>query len=156
ISFQTRTYLPTGNFTRGLGTGHVSMDLSLPFNIKLAPETCWQGQLAYQFPIGGDQLYQGPIFHYHTSINQTLCHCGRDVQLAGLVEMNFYQIMGGNYTIPGDGVASAKNVGTILNLGPGLRLNICDKIDFGIGSAFSLTSSSIGEQIIRADFRWRF
>src|SRR5207253_2947240 len=67
VSFQVRTYLPTGNFTRGLGTGHVSIDLSLPFNLKLAPETCWQGQLAYLFPIGGDQLYQGPVFHYHTS-----------------------------------------------------------------------------------------
>jgi len=124
--------------------------------VKIAPRTSLEGQLAYWFPIGGDQLYQGPVFHFHQSLNHMLYCCGRDVQLVGVLEMNGYCILGGNYTVPGDGTFSAKDVGKMLSIGPGLRLNICNVIDFGIGSAFSLTSDSIGEQIIRADFRWRF
>ncbi len=156
FALEFRTFVPTGNFTRGLGTGHVSLEPSLLLGVKLAPHTYFQGQLSYWFPIGGDQFYQGPVYHCHAALNQTLYGCGRDVQLVGVLEMNGYQILGGNYTLPGDGTLSAKDVGNIFSIGPGLRLNICDVIDFGVGSAFSLTEDSIGEQIVRADFRWRF
>ena len=51
---------------------------------------------------------------------------------------------------------SAKTIGSIVSIGPGIRLVICDKIDFGIGSAFNITKDSMGDEAIRVDFRWRF
>jgi hypothetical protein len=44
----------------------------------------------------------------------------------------------------------------MVSAGPGLRLFICDKIDLGVGSAFAFTGTHWAEELIRAEFRWRF
>jgi hypothetical protein len=44
----------------------------------------------------------------------------------------------------------------MVSVGPGLRLYICDKIDFGVGTAFALTGDHWEEELIRGEFRWRF
>jgi hypothetical protein len=157
VSFQFRTYAPTGNFTKGLGTGHVALEPSLLFAFKLTDRLYAQSELAYLFPLGGDQTYQGPIFHYHGSLNYLLCNCGHDIQLIGTAEMVGYEIEGGAYTDPFTGTPlSAKDIGSIFSMGPGLRLEFCDKIDFGVGGLFSLTNDRMTKDLIRAEFRWRF
>jgi hypothetical protein len=62
LAFQFRTYLPTGDFTQGIGNGHVSLEPSLLTSVKLTPTSYFQGQLSYWFPIGGDPDYQGNVF----------------------------------------------------------------------------------------------
>ena len=59
LTFQFKTYLPTGNATKGLGTGHVSLEPSLLTSVRLASETYFQGQLSEWIPIGGDPTYAG-------------------------------------------------------------------------------------------------
>jgi hypothetical protein len=157
LTFQFRTYLPTGNFTAGLGVGHVSLEPSLLMSLKLTPTTYLQGQMAYLAPIGGDPQYEGPIFHYHLSLNQLLCACGKDIQLIGLLEANGYQIAGGAYTDPISGQAlSARDVGNIFSVGPGVRLSVCNKIDFGLGTAFAVSRDRFAGQWLRTELRWRF
>jgi hypothetical protein len=157
FAFGLKTFVPTGNFTKGLGTGHVSLEPSAMLALRLAPETYLQAQLAYRIPIGGDAVYQGPVLHYHLSLNQLLWHCGNDIKLIGVAELNGYEITGGAFTDTVTGLPrSAKQVGDIANIGPGIRLVICDKIDFGIGSAFNFTTSSMGDEWLRVEFRWRF
>jgi hypothetical protein len=157
FAFGLKTFVPTGNFTKGLGTSHVSLEPALMLALRLAPETYLQAELAYRIPIGGDGTYQGPVLHYHLSLNQLLWHCGNDIKLIGVAELNGYEITGGAYTDTVTGLPlSAKNVGDIASIGPGIRLVICDKIDFGIGSAFNFTSSSMGDEWLRIEFRWRF
>src|SRR5262249_14363464 len=60
FSFQFKTFLPTGNFTAGVGTGHVSLEPGFLTAIKLTPGLYFQGEGAYWFPIGGDAGAQGP------------------------------------------------------------------------------------------------
>jgi hypothetical protein len=168
FTFQFKTFIPTGNFTQGIGTGHTSLEPSLLFALKLMPSTFLQGQVAYLFPIGGDLDYQGSVVHYHLSLNQMLWHCGKDIELVGTLEANGYNFLNGDYTIPTPGPfpnigavpatvrGRAESVGNIFSIGPGVRLNICNKIDFGVGSAFAVTNDSIGDVSVRADFRWRF
>src|SRR5262249_3143137 len=55
LTFQFRTYVPTGNSRNGIGTGHVSLEPSLLASLKLSPNTYLQSQLAEWIPIGGDQ-----------------------------------------------------------------------------------------------------
>ena len=69
ITFQFRTYIPSGNPTTGLGTGHASLEPSLLLAVNLAKDTYFQGQLAEWIPLGGDPGYQGAILHYHASLN---------------------------------------------------------------------------------------
>jgi hypothetical protein len=157
LTFAFNTIVPSGNFTRGLGTGHVSLEPAGLMALKLHPRTYLQSELAYRIPIGGDQAFQGPVLHYHCSLNHLLWSCGKDIQLIGVAELNGYELLGGAYTDPATGAAlSAKTIGSIINIGPGVRLVICDKIDFGVGSAFNITNDSMGDEMLRVQFRWRF
>jgi hypothetical protein len=155
LTFQFKTYIPTGDFTKGLGTNHVSLEPSLLFNLKLCPHWYIQGQFAYWIPVGGDNLYQGNVFHCHFSLNHILWRPMPDVQLVGTVELNEWTVLNGNFTDPVSGRANEAST-AMLSMGPGLRLFICDRIDFGCGSAFALTSDRWADEVVRAEFRWRF
>lgn len=166
ITFQFKTYIPTGNFTKGLGTGHVSLEPSLIFGIKLSPTAHLQIQQAYWIPIGGDPLYQANVYHGHIALNKILwCPC-RDFKIVGTMELNGWQIFGGAFTDPDLVLANPMN-GTLspvshsastvmLNTGPGVRMVICDRIDLGVGSAFAITGSRWAAETVRVEFRWRF
>jgi hypothetical protein len=159
FAFAFDTIIPAGNFTRADGTGHVSLEPAFLMALKLAQPTYLQAEVAYRIPIGGDQAFEGPVLHYHFSLNHLLWSCGscNGIKLIATAELNGYELLGGAYFDPVTGTAqSAKNIGSIINIGPGIRLVVCDKVDFGIGSAFNITTNSMGDEAIRAEFRWRF
>jgi hypothetical protein len=156
IAFMFRTYIPTGNFLKGLGTGHVSLEPSLLVGVKLSPVTYFQGQLSEWIPIGGDPTYQGSILHYHMSINQELWRILPDIPLIGTVEFNGWSFQDGAYTDPFLGGPQKSSDYTYAELGCGLRLFICDRIDFGIGYSHALTRQHFAEDFFRAEFRVRF
>jgi hypothetical protein len=157
FSFAFNTFVPTANFTKGLGTGNVSLEPALLLALKVTPSTFVQSEVAYRFPLGGDNTYQGPVFHYHLSLNQLLWNCGCDLKLIGTAEMSGYEITGGAYTDPATGIPlSAKSVGDVLSLGPGFRFVVCDKVDFGAAMMFAVTHQSMGDEYLRVELRWRF
>lgn len=157
FAFQFNTFVPTGNFNKGLGTGHVSLEPALLLALKLTPEMYLQSELAYRIPIGGDTSYQGPAVYYSLSLNKLLWHCGCDLKLIGTAELSGWEITGGAYTDPPSGaMIGAKSVGDIISIGPGLRFVVCDKLDFGAGGVFALTRKSMGDEILKVEMRWRF
>jgi hypothetical protein len=155
LGFVFRTFIPIGNFTRGIGTGHVSLEPSLVLGLKLAPDTYFQGQLAEWVPIGGDPDYAGSILHYHFSVNQVLCRLMPDVPLIGTLELNGWSFQHGEFTDPFLGPQKVGGL-TYVSMGPGLRLFVCDKIDVGLGTAFAVTQHHFAEQLYRTEFRVRF
>jgi hypothetical protein len=156
FSFAFNTIVATGNFLKGLGTGHVSLEPALLLSLKLAPETYLQTELAYRFPLGGDGTYQGPVLHYHVSLNQLLWSCGHDIKLIGTAELNGFELLGGAYTSNAGTTLGAKGISDIVSIGPGIRLVICDRIDLGLAGGFNLTSNSMGDEYLQVEFRWRF
>jgi hypothetical protein len=156
LTFQMTTYLPVGSPFKGLGTGHVSLEPSLLFDLKLGPETYFESQLAVWIPLGGDPGYQGAITHYHFSLNHTLFRCLPNVPLIGTLELSGWSFESGSYTDPVLGSFQHAGGETYVSAGPGLRLVVCDKIDFGVGTHFSLTKDHWADTLIRAEFRWRF
>src|SRR5262249_37938184 len=95
ITFQFKTTLPTGSFLQGLGTGHVSLEPSLLFNINCGHDTYLQGQLSYWIPVGGDPLYQGNIFHTHYSLNHLLWKPCNGVLVIGTAELSHWTVLNG-------------------------------------------------------------
>ena len=95
-AFQFKTFVPAGSAGGGVGTGHVSLEPSLLFAVKLGPKTYLQEQIAYWIPIAGDKLYQGNVFHNHLSVNHVLWQPAARVQLVGTLEFNEYTVMNGN------------------------------------------------------------
>jgi hypothetical protein len=151
LSFQFRTYLPTGNASTGLGSGHVALEPSLLTSIRLGPETYFQGQLAEWIPIGGDPSYQGSLLRYGVAFNQVLYHPNPDLSLIGVFEANCWSFQDGLYTTP-FGPKNASNQ-TYANLGPGLRMSICNRIDFGVAASWAVSSGSWANPWVRTEIR---
>jgi hypothetical protein len=164
LSFQFKTYIPTGAAVNGMGTQHVSLEPGFLFNICVSPTTYIQAQTSYWIPIGGDTVFQANIWHSHIALNHVLwCPCN-DLKVIGTAEVNEWSVFDGAYTITDFGSAAApvKTVfghdgsATIVSAGPGIRGILCDKYDLGIGSAFALTGSRWATEEIRVEFRMRF
>ena len=156
LGFEFKTYILSGNFRKGLGTGHMSLEPSVLMGVKLAPETFFQGQVSEWVPLGGDPSYAGSILHFHMSLNQVLFRILPDVPLIGTLEFNGWAFQDGAYTDPILGPFQ-KSAGTVyLSPGAGLRLFICDKVDIGFGAEISITKEHFAEELFRTEVRWRF
>jgi hypothetical protein len=153
MAFQFKTYIPIGSTGKGVSNGHVSLEPALLFGLKLAADTYLQAEVAYWIPIGGDSGFQSDVFHAHFSLNQILYRFLPDVQLIGTCEVSEWTVMNANATAGNTVVSGA---GSTVNGGFGVRLNICDKVDFGVGSQFYLFGSRWEDDQFRAEFRWRF
>ncbi|HTN74607.1 MAG TPA: hypothetical protein VL096_05150 [Pirellulaceae bacterium] len=155
ITLQFKTFLPVGVGFSGLGTQHVSLEPSLLMALNLAPDTYAQAQISEWIPISADANAAGAILHYHASLNQVLYRWQPSIPVIGTLEANGWSFQDGQYTDPVLGVQSASGT-TYVSAGPGVRVVVCDKVDFGIGSAFAITDQHWGEQTFRSEFRWRF
>ncbi len=155
ITFQMRTTIPQGNPLQGLGVGHVSLEPSLLFGLNVAPDRYLQAQLSEWIPIAGDPTYAGSILHYHFAYNRVLLHAQHDVKLISTLGLNGFSFQDGSYTDPNLGTLSANHY-TYLSAGPGVRLVICNKIDFGVAADFAMTKQHFAQQLVRTEFRWRY
>jgi hypothetical protein len=156
LGFLFRTYIPTGTFTKGLGTGHVSFEPELLLAVKITADTYLQAEIAEWIPVGGDPLYEGSIFHYHTSLNQVVYRILPDVPVIGTLEFMGWSFQAGRYTDPVLGPFQKSSGDSYLYVGSGLRLVICDRIDFGISAAFAVSDHHWADQLYRSEVRWRF
>ena len=155
MTFQLGTTIPVGLSGRGIGNGHVSMEPSLLWAVKLFPETYWQGQLGYWIPISGTSGFAGSVVIWNNSLNHVLCRPMRDTALIGTIESTGYTFTAGSVT-NANGVVESANDTTYFNVGPGLRLAVCDKLDIGFGVQFAVTGTRFAQQLYRTEFRWRF
>jgi hypothetical protein len=155
VSLQFKTVIPTGNFTAGLGTGHVSLEPSLLAALKLCPTTYVQTEIAEWIPLGGTPGFAGSVFHYHASLNQNLCHWGDCINVIGVMEFNGYSFSGAFTDFP-SGAVVGNNGSNFANAGPGLRIQICDKADIGFAADFGFGNMHGPAQIYRTELRIRY
>jgi hypothetical protein len=155
IGFMFKTYLPVGNFRKGLGTGHVSLEPSLLATLKITPDTYFESQLSEWIPLGGDNDYAGALLHTHCALNHVLCRPLHDVELIGTVEFNGYFFQDGAFSDPVRGQFQKSSDDSYLSIGPGLRLVICEWLDFGAAAAIALGDHG-PEQVYRGEFRVRY
>jgi hypothetical protein len=167
LAFQVRTYIPTGSSRNGLGTGHTALEPSLLSSVKLSQDTYVQSQVAYWIPVGGDQSFEGAVWHYGASLNHEWCKKG-PFALISTAEFNGYTFTDGavaNRALaavqppPGanrDFYVDRGAAETYCYLGSGLRVVICDKYDLGFGATFALTQNHFADQLYRTEFRVRY
>lgn len=155
LASQFRTYIPTGNFGKGLGTGHVALEPGLLFGLRLAPDTYLQGQVLEWIPIAGDPDYAGAHLRYGLSLNHVLWRPVRDVQLIATLELSGISFQDGLYTDPvlGPRKLSGQNA---LSVGSGCRLFFCDTFDIGIAGNFGITGKYLVREQLRFEMRFRY
>jgi hypothetical protein len=164
VSFQFKSYMPSGNSAQGLGTGHVSVEPSLLMSLRLAENTYFQGQLAQWIPLGGTNKIAGGVLHYHFSFNQVLWNYTPDSPIIGTFEMNGYSFQNGGYTGPvlsngGNNLAFATvaNSGdTYFDMGPGIRKSVCNMMDYGGAIVWTVTSPHFASPLFRVEVRFLF
>lgn len=156
VSMQLKTYIPIGNTLKGVGNGHVSIEPSLLFALKLGRDTYFQGQISEWIPIGGDPIYAGSVLHSHFSLNHVLHRFGPEIPFVGTMEMNTFSFQDGAYTDPINGAFQKSSGTTYVSMGPGMRLFFCDKLDIGFGSAIALTGDHFSREYYRTSLRLRF
>lgn len=156
VSMQMKTYLPVGNFLKGVGNGHVSLEPSLLFALKLNCDTYLQGQISEWIPIGGDPIYSGSVLHSHFSLNHVVHRFGPDIPVVGTFETNTFSFQDGAYTDNTNGAFQKSSGTTYVSVGPGIRLFFCDKLDIGFGSAIAVTGDHFSREYYRTSIRMRF
>lgn len=156
ITMQTKFITPTGNSSKGFGTGHLSIEPSLIFGVNLGPQSYLQAQVAQWIPIAGGPDYAGAVLHYHAAYNRTLFGSPHRVHVIGSFEINGWSFQDGAFSDPVLGQFQQASGTTYLTGAAGLRTVICDKIDFGVGFSNALTDEHFADQLFRSEFRVRF
>lgn len=154
MTFQFKTYTPVGQSSKGLGTGHVSLEPSLLASLKLTPKMYLESQISQWIPIASG--YNAGVLHYHFALNRTLCHYGA-LHVIGTGGLDCYTFQGGGFTTPAPGFPmSTADSETYVSASPGIRFVFCDWLDLGVGASLSLTSDRFADQLYRTEFRIRF
>lgn len=147
--------IPTSNPTKGLSNGHVTLKPSLLFGVKTSEESYLQMQITEGIPIGGDPDFAGAYLSYSASLNRVVWGDVNNTSLIRTLEYSGVTFQDGAFTDTAAGGATVFTSGESFGLlGGGLRLNICNKINFGVAGLFRVTDIS-PDATVRTEFQFR-
>jgi len=167
LTFQFKSYFPSGDASKGLGTNHYSIEPSLLMYQKLSSRFSVEGQIGDWHPIGGSagvptagsEGFAGDVFFYGIGPSYKL-YQGHHIGLVPVVELFGWHVLGGFQTQPVtgtvDGAASEVSGMNIVNLKFGVRTNIGlhNSVYAGFGQA--LTHDDWYKHIVRLEYRYSF
>jgi len=168
LTFQFRTYIPTGDPARGLGTGHVSLEPGLLLDQRLTDRLVLEGQFRGWIPIdGGDAA--GNILIYGLGLGYDVYRCNA-FRVTPVVEFVGWSVLSGFESFFGHisatappgvvlptthGVLDASD-DTILNAKVGVRTYFNERSDLYVGYGRALTDERWYRDIVRVEYRLRF
>jgi hypothetical protein len=155
-SFQFRTYAPTGDGDRGLGTEHVSLEPALLVYQRLSDRLIVEGELRYWVPIDGTD-FAGDIIRYGIGFSygeRSRC----DLWLTPVAEVVGWTVLDGKASGRGPGGPFVENAegDTIVNVKLGVRLGFGDLADVYTGYGRALTGDTWYKEIYRVELRLLF
>jgi hypothetical protein len=168
LTLQFRTYVPTGDAGRGLGTGHVSVEPALLYYKQMTERLVFQAQLMDWIPIGGT-AEAGNVLSYGAGFAYDV-YRSCNLRVAPVVEMLGWTVLSGyesfflpdstfntaGLNVPSNhGVANATG-DTIINGKIGVRTYFGDSVDFYVGYGRALTGDHWYTDIVRAELRIKF
>ena len=150
------TRMQSGSFTKGLGTGHFSLEPGVLASYGWSRETYWHSELRLLVPLGGDPLYQGNILRWGFGVSHLLYDSDRWAVIP-TVESVFHSILDGQATGP-NGIPFAVDGETISTLHFGMRIASDTGRDFGlvemgVSGGFNLSSNGWYDSMIRFEIR---
>jgi hypothetical protein len=171
LTFQFKTYAPTGDARRGLGTRHVSLEPGLLYLRQISDRAYFQGELRYWIPVGGTD-YAGNILRYGAGIGYDIIGSYRDtgplnpyvstrgLRVTAVTEFVGWSVFDGRFTpgnVPGQNVASepVPDGFTVVNVKPGFRFTKnCGSVYAGAGIA--ITGDRWYSDLFRLEYRRMF
>jgi len=156
-SFQFRTYVPTGDSFKGLGTHHTSLEPAFLFYDRLTDRLSAEGELRDWIPIGGTD-FSGNILRIGAGLSYSLYQRER-FQIVPVAEMVGWAVLSGKDFEPlgGDAFQTIDAAGQfILNAKLGCRFKFGDWGELYTGYGRPLTGDRWYANTFRLEFRLLF
>jgi hypothetical protein len=153
-TFQLRTYVPTGDGRRGLGTAHTSLEPALLVYWRLDERLGFEGELRDWVPIGGT-AFAGNVLRYGAGLHYNWLQTEK-LQVVPVVELVGWTVLGGRESVPGsDGAVQVKDAAgdTIVNAKFGLRFKTDGWGDLYTGYGRALTGDRWYANTFRIEWR---
>jgi hypothetical protein len=157
VTFQFRTWIPTGHAEEGLGNDHISLEPALLVYQKMDERLTLEGELRYWIPIDGTD-FAGDIVRYGVGASY-LIHDDGCVQIRPVVEVVGWTVLSGGATAvsPFNVVTVEDAAGdTIVNAKVGVRATFDGNLDLYAGYGRPLTGDRWYENVLRFELRYRF
>jgi hypothetical protein len=168
VTFQFKSYFPSGDASNGLGTNHYSVEPSLLLYQRLSDRLRVEGQVGDWHPIGGSagvpvtnsQGFAGDVFFYGVGPSYTV-YRGHGIALTPVLELFGWHVVNGFETSPGaagaiDGVATDVGGTNIVNLKFGVRTSVGLHNSFYVGFGQQVTHDFWYRHIVRLEYRYVF
>jgi hypothetical protein len=162
LTFQFIASFPSGDSTRGLGTGHYSVAPSLLYFQKFTDRLSFEAQVGDSHPISssGQLDFAGDVFMYGFGPSYVL-YRGEKVRFAPVIELVGWHVLGGLENNADALINTGNplvNVGgtNVVNLKVGARTSIGNHNSFYMGYGQALTHDFWYRQILRVEYRYTF
>lgn len=177
LTFQFRTYAPTGNFRDGLGNGHWTLEPGVLLYQRLTDRLVLQGQFRDWIPIGGTQdvftgrRFSGNMLIYGLGLGYDLYRSTK-VRVVPITEFVGWTVLdglatnaaaGGIAAVPPIGVVLPQGHGienasgnTIFNVKLGVRTYFGNGNDVYVGYGRAVTGNRWYQDILRLEYRRAF
>jgi hypothetical protein len=161
LTFQLRTYIPTGNAGDGLGSGHVSLEPSLLYYRQLTDRVLLQGQLSEFTPVAVD-AFASNVFQYGAGVGVITLQT-ESITVIPTLEVVGWTFLDG-YKSDATGVAVSASGDTIVNIKPGVRIGfgrqpvpaMMQKQSLYAGFGFPITGDQFYSTLFRLEYRYIF
>jgi hypothetical protein len=162
VTFQWRTYTPTGDASRGLGRNNWNLEPGFLFFQRLSPRLFFEGQIQDFIPVAAADDFAGNVLNYGFSLNYLLYN-RPNFRIIPVYEMLGWNVLSGKELTPA-GVQNAAG-DTIFNAKFGVRLGFgqmilqnyfVNRADIYLGYGRALTGDVWYKNMARAEFRIRF
>jgi hypothetical protein len=162
LTFQFRTYIPTGADHRGLGTDHVSLEPALLYWQEVSKQLYMEAELRDWIPVGGTD-FAGNVIRYGVGLSYFVLgepqlpgqHVESAWSVAPTLEFVGWTVLSGKESAPDIGVKDAAG-DTIVNAKMGFRLGYGDNHSLAVSYGRALTGTVWYKDIIRVEYRLAF
>jgi hypothetical protein len=154
VTFQFRTFIPTGDADRGLGTNHVSLEPALLLWRRVTDRLVLEGELRDWIPVGGTD-FAGNVLRYGVGASYNVAPCPDKLLIAPVAEVVGWTVLGGRELANPPNVILDAAGDTIVNMKLSLRLGYGDHT-FSVGYGRALTGDVWYKDIVRVEYRLAF
>jgi hypothetical protein len=165
LTFQVRSYFPSGDASKGLGTNHYSVEPGVLYYQSFSDRLTLEAQVRDWHPIGGSAGvssaigvappggFAGDVFMYGVGPSY-VAYNGEHVQFTPVIELFGWSVLGGYETEPGH-APSAGGI-NIVNIKIGARTSFGAHSSIYVGYGRPLTSADWYNDIVRIEYRYAF
>lgn len=164
LTAQLKSYFPSGDARRGLGTHHYSVEPSLLYYQRISDRFEIEGEVGGWLPTSGSagaptnssQKFSGNVFFYGIGPSyRVIDH--EQFKLAPVIELVGWTVTGGFQTGGKDAPQPASADGTnIVNMKLGARMAFREHNSVYVGYGRALTSADWYNDILRVEYRYSF